>query len=159
MSKVYKLRNAFTLNATGAKVNVIASPAFKQEINRHQQYFNFDFSNMLKDFIVYKFTVAEQPGFIQALVAFRATPGVLDCANMETNRHNRKPAPVYGNTGKAIVAFCCKYSIDNGMDGYITFESKGRLRGYYLRLGANFISPVKMYIDTKGAQKLIVLYF
>lgn len=73
MPKVYKLRNAFTLNATGAKVNVIASPAFKQEINRHQQYFNFDFSNMLKDFIVYKFTVAEQPGFIQALVAFRAT--------------------------------------------------------------------------------------
>ena len=63
MSKVYTLRNAFTLNATGAKVNVIASPAFKQEINRHQQYFNFDFSNLLKDFIVYKFTVAEQPGF------------------------------------------------------------------------------------------------
>jgi hypothetical protein len=78
---------------------------------------------------------------------------------METAIHNRGKSAIYTGLGKAMVALCCKISFDDGMDGFISFESKGRLTGYYARMGAKNLTHTRMYMDEAGARKLIQKYF
>lgn len=159
MNKTYFLKEAFTLNATGQKVNAIATPAVMEEVKAQKLHFDFNFYSLFTNYIIYKLADENRPEIIQGLVAFRHQVGFLECKNMETNIHNRNKTSIYNHTGKAMVALCCKYSLDNNMDGYISFESKGRLKAYYLRLGAKELTSVRMYIDTENAKKLINFYF
>lgn len=159
MINTYIMNNAFTLNATWQKVHAIATPASRAEIQNSKAHFGFNFYTLSKTNFIYKLADENQPAIIQALVAFAASPGVLACANMETNLHNRDKPGLYANTGKATIALCCKYSIDNGMDGFITFEAKNRLIPYYTRMGAYVVAGNRMVIGENEAKKLIALYF
>ena len=160
MSKSYKLYNAIVLNATGKKENVLAAPVKPAEIRRHQHQFKFDFISISKQFVVYKIHLEDQSDIIQGLVAFRHQKSYLDCANMEINEFNKRSISLYSGVGKCMVALCCKISMENDMEGYISFEAKNRLIPYYQRLGAKRIgSSSRMYIDDVAAQKLIDLYF
>lgn len=58
-----------------------------------------------------------------------------------------------------MVAVCCRYSLDHGMDGYIAFDAKARLIPYYTRLGARPLNGIRMYLDTAAALKLTAPYF
>lgn len=147
------------LNATGRKYDADATPVLLAEIRKHKRHFNFDFSTLTKDFVVYKITLTGQPDIIEALVAFRATPGCLECKNMEVNIHNQGKNAICNWIGKSIVALCCKYSMDNGMYGNIFFDAKHRLTAYYGRMGAKPVHGICMAIDTPEAIKLIDLYF
>ncbi|MBX3165320.1 MAG: hypothetical protein KF900_12665 [Bacteroidetes bacterium] len=157
--KTYKLKNAATLSVDGSKYNLIASPATALELKQHKEHFMFDFIQLSKQNIVYKLCIENQENVIQGLVAFKAEIGVLRCENMEVNEFNRKRFPLYNGVGKAMVALCCKYSSDNGMDGYIGFIAKNRLLRYYSMFGAKILFGTNMYIDSVGAKKLIDLYF
>lgn len=159
MIEIYTLRNALILNATSLKLDVIASPAIPSEIIRHKKSFNFDFVSLTKDYTVYKLHVIREPEIIQGFVGFRQTPGILECANMETNNFNKHSNAVYNGVGKALVALCCKISIDNGMEGFIYFDAKNRLVPYYQRFGAKLIFGLRMVIEPDQAKKLVDLYF
>lgn len=159
MTEKYTLRNALILNATGLKLDAIASPATLDEIVKHKKSFNFDFVSLSKYYRVYKLHVTDEPGIIQGLVGFRQTPGILECANMETNNFNKLSNPIYNGVGKALVALCCKISIDNNMEGFIYFDAKNRLIPYYQRFGAKSIFGLRMVIEPDQAQKLVDLYF
>jgi hypothetical protein len=94
------------------------------------------------------------------MVAFRHQKDYLDCVNMEINGFNKRGISLYSGVGKCMVALCCKISMDNGSEGFISFEAKNRLIPYYQRLGAKRIgSSSRMFLDDIAAQKLIDLYF
>ena len=157
MSKLYLLKNAITHKATGVKVNMLASPTNDSELIKHKAHFSFKFYSSKRS--VYKLTTETDRNTIQGIVSFTATPGVLECGNMETAIHNRGKSALYTGLGKAMVALCCKISLDNGMDGFKSFESKGRLTAYYSRMGAKNLTHTRMYIDDTKARKLVEQYF
>jgi hypothetical protein len=159
MNKVYTLTSALTSNASGQKYDIIAARATEEEIKRCADLFDFDFLTLCKDYIVYKLFIEYDPDTIQGLVGFRPTPGILECANMETSSVNKRGAPLYSGIGRAIIALCCKVSMDYDMDGYIYFDAKNRLIPYYQRMGAKSIFGLRMVIETDNAEKLIACYF
>lgn len=160
MSQIYKLYDAIALNATGKKENVLAAPVKTAEIRKHQHQFKFDFVSISKKFLVYKIHLENQSDIIQGMVAFRHQKDYLDCVNMEINGFNKRGISLYSGVGKCMVALCCKISMDNGSEGYISFEAKNRLIPYYQRLGAKRIgSSSRMFMDDVAARKLIDLYF
>jgi hypothetical protein len=158
MKKIYTLSSAFTLNATGEKVDAVASPVTHAELVASRADFQFDFRSLLKEYTVYKLQV-ELNQAIQGLVAFRPTRGILECANMEICHTNKHGNPIYNGVGKSMVALCCKISQDAGLDGYIYFEAKNRLIPYYLRFGAKRCFGIRMVIEPAEAKKLVDLYF
>jgi hypothetical protein len=64
---------------------------------------------------------------------------------------------LYEGVTQNLVAFACQTSFDAGLDGFVSFESKTELFGYYTRiLGAVRIgNSSRMYIHTENAQQLI----
>ncbi|OJV12378.1 MAG: hypothetical protein BGO21_06430 [Dyadobacter sp. 50-39] len=158
MNKIYTLSSALTLNATGQKVDAVASPARPGDLSESRHDFVFNFFALRKKYTVYKLQVAGKSG-IQGLVAFTPTQGALECANMEVCASNKRGKPAYQGVGKAMVALCCKVSADNGLDGCIYFDAKNRLIPYYQRLGATHLFGLRMIIETTNAMKLIDLYF
>lgn len=158
MKKIYTLSSAFTFNATGEKVDAVASPATRPELVASRADFQFDFPALSKYYSIYKLQIRNDHT-IQGLVAFRPTPGILECANMEICNANKHGKPAYNGVGKAIVALCCKVSQDEGLDGLIYFDAKNRLMPYYQRLGARNIFGLRMTVEPVAAKKLIDLYF
>lgn len=108
MTKIYTLSSAFIFNATGEKVDAIASPASHQELTASRNAFHFDFNALIRQFSVYKLQTLRDPT-IQGLVAFRPEIGILECTNMEICHANKHGNPVYNGVGKAMVALCVKY--------------------------------------------------
>ncbi len=158
MTKIYTLSSAFTFNATGEKVDAIASPATLSELSESRHSFQFNFLKLNQKYIVYKLQ-ARGDSTIQGLVAFRPTQGAMECSNMEICNANKHGKPVYHGAGKAMVALCCKVSFDEGLDGCIYFDAKNRLIPYYERFGARRIFGLRMIMDSVNAKKLIDLYF
>lgn len=78
---------------------------------------------------------------------------------MEICDANKRGNPLYNGVGKAMVALCCKVSLNEGMNGFIYFDAKNRLVPYYQRLGAKHMFGLRMIIEPIPAQKLIDLYF
>lgn len=153
----YLLKKAIVHKATGIKIDIFASPTNDTELIKHKAHFSFKFYGSKRT--IYKLTTEADKNIIQGIVSFTITPGVLECGNMETAIHNRGKSAIYTGLGKAMVALCCKISFDNGMDGFITFESKGTLTAYYARMGAKNLTHTRMYIDDIKARKLIEQYF
>ena len=59
-----------------------------------------------------------------------------------------------------LVAFACKISFEKGYGGYVSFESKSKLKEHYKKtLKAHFLFGNFMAIDSKAAFKLIDQYF
>jgi hypothetical protein len=158
MKKIYTLSSAFTLNATGEKVDAVASPATHRELIESRHSFSFNFLTLTRKYTVYKLQVGGELT-IQGLVAFTPTQGALECTNMEICNSNKHGKPVYHGVGKAMVALCCKVSLDEGLDGCIYFDAKNRLIPYYKRFGARHIFGLRMIMDSTNAEKLIGLYF
>jgi hypothetical protein len=159
MNTIYSLRNGIIFNPTGKKHNAIANPAALKEITQHKDYFSFDFINLFKAFTIYKICKEGDEDIIQGLVAFKASIGIIQCANMELNSINQKPLLLHSGLGKCMVALCCKISFDMGFEGFITFEAKNRLMPYYRRMGAINVSGLIMAVETPEAQKLVDVFF
>lgn len=136
----------------------MASPATLSELSGSRHSFQFDFLTLTRKYTVYKLQVGGE-STIQGLVAFRPTTGALECTNMEICNANKHGKPVYHGVGKAMVALCCKVSLDKGLDGCIYFDAKNRLIPYYERFGARHIFGLRMIMDSTNAKKLIDLYF
>lgn len=158
MKKIYTLSSALTLNATGEKVDAVASPATLSELSGSRHSFQFNFLTLTRKYAVYKLQV-DGESTIQGLVAFRPAQGALECTNMEICNSNKHGKPVYHGVGRAMVALCCKVSLDEGLDGCIYFDAKNRLIPYYKRFGARHIFGLRMIMDSTNTEKLIGLYF
>lgn len=66
----------------------------------------------------------------------------------------------FRGVGAHLFAIACKLSMENGNEGFIRFTAKTNLVDHYAKtLGAVAIDFQNMYIDTKGALRLIQKYF
>lgn len=158
MKKIYTLSSAFIFNATGEKVDAVASPATQSELIETRDRFHFNFQTLAKKYAIYKLQAIDAPA-IQGLVAFRLGTGALECTNMEICDTNKHGKPVYHGIGRAMVALCCKVSLDEGLDGCIYFDAKNRLIPYYERFGARHLFGLRMIMESANAKRLIDLYF
>ena len=61
--------------------------------------------------------------------------------------------------GGHLFAIACKYSLDNGCDGYVAFTAKSNLIEHYKKeLGAFLVMDRRMCIEEKTAKMLIQKY-
>lgn len=109
---------------------------------------------------VYKLVIVENPTIIQGLISLQDRGDHIFMPLIESNKFNRGEKKIYLGVPGNLVAFGCKVSFDKGYDGYVSFESKTKLKEHYKKtLGADFLYGNFMAINTKAAAKLIEQYF
>jgi hypothetical protein len=109
---------------------------------------------------VYKLVIIDNPDIIQGLISLQDRGDHVFMSLIESNKFNRGAKKVYLGVPGNLVSFACKISFDKGYCGYVSFESKNKLKEHYQKtLGAHFLFGNFMAIDSKAAAKLVDLYF
>ena len=109
---------------------------------------------------VYKLVIIDNPNIVQGLIGIQDRGDHVFMSLIESAIFNRGNKKVYLGVPGNLVAFACKASFDKGYGGYVSFESKTKLKEHYKKtLGANFLFGNFMAINTKAAAKLINQYF
>lgn len=109
---------------------------------------------------VYKLVIVDNESVIQGLVSLQDRGDHIFMPLIESNRFNRGTRKVYLGVPGNLIAFACKQSFERGYEGYVSFESKTRLKEHYQKtLGAHVLFGNFMAINTRAAAKLIEQYF
>ena len=109
---------------------------------------------------VYKLVIVYNSSIIQGLISLQDRGDHIFMPLIESNKFNRGDKKIYLGVPGNLVAFACKVSFDKGYGGYVSFESKSKLKDHYNKtLGAHFLFGNFMAIDSKAAVKLIDQYF
>ena len=122
----------------------------------------FDWKREAKqgDKAVYKLVIIDNTAIIQGLISIQDRGDHMYMALIESSKFNKGVDKVYLGVPGNLVAFACKLSFDKGYGGYVSFESKTKLKEHYrTSLGAHLLFGNVMAIDTKAAYKLIRQYF
>jgi len=121
----------------------------------------FDWAQESLNFDVHKLVTLENQDEIQGLVSLQIKKGFVYVSLVESAPHNRNKEKVNDGVGGNLFAFACKLSKEKGFGGFVTFESKTELMGYYAKnFGAKPIgNSNRMFIDEAAAEKLIATYF
>lgn len=97
---------------------------------------------------------------IQGLISLHDRGDHIFISLIECNKFNRGAKKLYLGVPGNLVAFACQLSFDKGYEGYVSFESKTKLKGHYQQtLGAHILFGNFMAINTKTARHLIDQYF
>ena len=151
--------------------NAISGDIFKTEVHeltvadirklkKEDWLFEWKAEAKLKDKNVYKLVIVDNPNIIQGLISLQDRGDHIFMALIESNKFNRGDKKIYLGVPGNLVAFACKVSFDKGYGGYVSFESKTKLKDHYKKtLGAHFLFGNFMAINTKAAAKLIEQYF
>jgi hypothetical protein len=151
--------------------NAISGDSFKTEVleltlldvrNIKKGDWLFDWKAEIKsiDRKVYKLVIVENPNIIQGLISLQDRGDHIFMPLIESNKFNRGEKKIYLGVPGNLVAFACKVSFEKGYGGYVSFESKTKLKEHYKKtLSANVLFGNFMAIDTKAATKLIEQYF
>ena len=109
---------------------------------------------------VYKLVIEDNPNIIQGLISLEDRGDHIFMSLIESNKFNRGIKKIYLGVPGNLVAFACKISFEKGYQGYVSFESKSKLKEHYKKtLGAHLLFSNFMAIDSKAATKLIDQYF
>jgi hypothetical protein len=109
---------------------------------------------------VYKPVIVDNPNIIQGLISLQDREDHIFMRLIESNKFNRGNKKIYLGVPGNLVAFACKISFEKGYGGYVSFESKSKLKEHYKKtLKAHFLFGNFMAIDSSAAAKLIELYF
>lgn len=110
---------------------------------------------------VYKLVTTNNQNIIQGLVSVVNKGDHIFLSLIENAKFNKGSKKIYKGVAGNLVAFCCKYSFENGYNGIVSFIAKTKLIQHYkLTLGAKqFNNSSRMYIDTPEALKLVKQYF
>ena len=120
----------------------------------------FDWSKTQKNgYHIFELYVSGIPD-VKGRISAKIDGGVADLDIIETAPHNYGHNGVYEGVGGHLIAIACKYSLENGCDGFVSFLSKSDLINYYHeKFGAQLSMGRRMYIDEKAAKVLINKYF
>ena len=109
---------------------------------------------------VYKLVILDNETVIQGLISLQDRVDHIFMPLIESNKFNRGAKKLYLGVPGNLVAFACQLSFDKGYEGYVSFESKTKLKEHYQQtLGAHILFGNFMAIDTRAARKLIDQYF
>ena len=151
--------------------NAISGDSFKTEIfeldsddlkriKKSDWLFDWKYGAKQADKTVYKLVIKENNTIIQGLISLQDRGDHIFMALIESNKFDRGPDRLYLGVPGNLVAYACKLSFDKGYVGYVSFESKTKLKEHYRKsLGAHVLFGNIMAIDTKAANKLISQYF
>jgi hypothetical protein len=109
---------------------------------------------------VYKLTIVNNPMVIQGLISFTIREDNVFVHLVENAPFNIGRNKIYEGVAGNLVAFACKSSFQNNLQGYVSFFSKTKLIDHYIRsLGAYHFGGHLMVITTTAAQVLVDKYF
>ena len=79
---------------------------------------------------------------------------------IENSPENVGKIKVYQGIAGNLFAFACKFSLESGFDGVVSFIAKTNLiKHYFVTLGAKLLKNQRMFILEKQAEILINKYF
>ena len=151
--------------------NAISGDSFKTEVleltladvkklKKADWLFEWKAEAKSKDRMVYKLVILENPNIIQGLISLQDRGDHIFMTLIESSKFNRGDKKIYLGVPGNLVAFACKTSFEKGYGGYVSFESKSKLKEHYKKtLKAHFLFCNFMAIDSKAAVKLIDQYF
>jgi len=157
---------------TDSIINRISGDSFETQILRFRKpdikettkskgwKFNWklELADIVKD--VYKLTIIQNPKIIQGLVSLSIESDHIAMHLLENAPFNIGRKKLYEGVAGNLVAFCCKISFQNGMDGFVAFRSKTKLIEHYIKtLGAIHLRGQKMIIPSESAKILVDKYF
>jgi hypothetical protein len=109
---------------------------------------------------IYKLVILDNPTIIQGLMSLQDRGDHIFMSLIESSKFNRGIKKIYLGVPGNLIAFACKLSFEAGYGGYVSFESKTKLKEHYQKtLGAHLLFGNFMAIDTKASTKLIHQYF
>lgn len=160
MRKTHKSDSIFH-RASGRMMATKVLPASLKELNLLGEAWLFDWAQESLKYDVYKLVTIENQSVIQGLVSLQIKKGFVYVSLVESALHNRSKEKTNDGVGGNLFAFACVLSKEQGSEGFVTFESKTELMGYYANsFGAKPIgNSNRMFIDEAAAEKLIATYF
>lgn len=109
---------------------------------------------------VYKLTIVNNPAVVQGLISFTVRADNVFMHLVESAPFNIGKNKIYEGIPGNLVAFACKTSFKNGLEGFVSFFSKTKLIDHYVKtLGAYHFGGHLMVISTDPAQILVDKYF
>jgi len=109
---------------------------------------------------VYKLTIQNNPDIIQGVVSISVEEDHVYMHLIESAPFNKGRTKIYLGVPGNLVAYACRLSFQKGFDGFVSFHSKTKLIGHYIKtLGAYHFGGHLMIIDSLPAKALIEKYF
>ena len=153
------IENTITGDSFKTEVLPVSTKDLKQ-LKKTDWFFDWNAEAKNRNKSIYKLVIIDNPNIIQGLISLQNKSDHIFMHLIESNRFNRGAKKVYLGVPGNLVAFACKLSLDNGYEGYLSFESKTKLIDHYrLTLGADLLFGNIMAIDKRAAMKLIDQYF
>ena len=157
---------------TNSIVNTFTGDSFETEITRLTKAdlktvtkkigWSFNWAQELKqnDRDVYKLTIVSNPTVIQGLISFTVRTDNVFMHLVESAPFNIGRNKIYEGVPGNLVAFACKTSFNQGLQGFVSFVSKTKLIDHSIKsLGAYHFGGHLMVITTDPAQILVDKYF
>lgn len=121
----------------------------------------FDWIKESENSDVYKLTTKDNPDVIQGLISLRDSKDHVFINLLENASFNIGKNKIYEGVAGNLFAFACKFSIDKGYLGDVSFVAKTNLISHYEdTIGAKrFGSSNVMALDYYTAKKLVEKYF
>jgi hypothetical protein len=152
--------NAISGDSFPTDVHILAKAELKNINKKSGWKFNWSTEHKLKDRVVYKLTIRNNPDIIQGLVSISDYSDHYYLHLVENAPFNFGKSKLYEGVAGNLFAFTCKQSWDKGYQGFVSFTSKTKLIGHYEKsLGAVHVGGHKMVIYPHEALKLIKRYY
>jgi hypothetical protein len=152
--------NTFTGDSFETDITRLTKADLKTVIKRKGWSFNWTQELRQNDREVYKLTIVNNPTVIQGLISFTVRADNAFMHLVESAPFNIGQNKIYEGVTGNLVAFACKTSFLNNLQGYVSFFSKTRLIDHYIKsLVAYHFGGHLMVIMTESAQTLVDKYF
>jgi hypothetical protein len=152
--------------------NTISGDSFQTEISRlthadlkkvtTKNGWNFNWKQELDNINreVFKLTIVNNPNIIQGLLSFTIKQDHIYMDLLESAPFNLGHKKLYEGVPGNLVAYACKVSFQNGLEGFVSFIAKTKLIEHYEKtLGAYHFGNQLMIIQPLVAQQLVDKYF
>jgi hypothetical protein len=153
------IENAISGDRFKTDILELASDDLKR-LKKSEWLFDWKYEAKQADKTVYKLVIEGNRLIIQGLTSIQDRGDHIVMALIESSKFNRGADKLYFGVPGNLVAFACRLSFEKGYAGYVSFESKTKLKEHYQKtLGAHVLFGGIMAIDTKAAHKLVSRYF
>ena len=157
---------------TDSILNTISGDSFQTEVStlkksdleniQKQNGWYFDWAKEFNDLTkeVYKLVIVNNPKIIQGLLSISFESDHVFMNLLESAPFNLGKEKLYEGVPGNLVAYACKTSFQQGLDGFVAFTAKSELIKHYEEtLGAYHFKNQRMILDTEAARNLVMKYF
>lgn len=156
----HSIENLLSGDSFPTEISPLAKNDLTQVTKKNGWNFNWSVEHKNSSRDVYKLTIIQNPSNVQGLICFSVECDHVFMHLLESAPFNVGKNKVYSGVPGNLVAYACKVSFMNGLDGYVGFTSKTSLIAHYEKtLRATHVGGQRMIIFPENAQFLINKYF